>query len=41
LNRGHWCFYCRLSMDALARAETEIASLGAQVVAISPEIKAP
>jgi peroxiredoxin len=37
-NRGHWCPYCRLNMDALARAETEIASLGAQVVAISPEI---
>jgi peroxiredoxin len=39
-NRGHWCPYCRLNMDALARAETEIASLGAQVVAISPEISA-
>ena len=39
-NRGHWCPYCRLNMDALARAETEIASFGAQVVAISPEISA-
>ena len=28
-NRGHWCPYCRLNMDALARAETEIASFGA------------
>jgi peroxiredoxin len=37
-NRGHWCPYCRLNMDALVRAETEIASLGAQVVAISPEL---
>jgi peroxiredoxin len=39
-NRGHWCPYCRLNVDALARAETEIASFGAQVVAISPEISA-
>src|SRR5208337_2389565 len=36
-NRGHWCPYCRLNVDALARAEAEIASLGAQIVAISPE----
>ncbi|MBV9290224.1 MAG: AhpC/TSA family protein [Hyphomicrobiales bacterium] len=39
-NRGHWCPYCRLNMDALARVETEIASHGAQIVAISPEISA-
>ena len=39
-NRGHWCPYCRLHVDALARAEAEIASLGAQVVAISPETAA-
>ena len=25
-NRGHWCPYCRLHIDALARAEAEIAS---------------
>jgi len=37
-NRGHWCPYCRLNMDALARASAEIASLGAQIVAISPEV---
>lgn len=36
-NRGHWCPYCRLNVDALARAEPEIAGLGAQIVAISPE----
>src|SRR5271165_6415715 len=36
-NRGHWCPYCRLHVDALARAEAEIASLGAQIIAISPE----
>ena len=36
-NRGHWCPYCRLNVDALASAEPEIAGLGAQIVAISPE----
>jgi len=36
-NRGHWCPYCRLNVDALAKADSEIASLGAQIVAISPE----
>lgn len=36
-NRGHWCPYCRLNLDALAKAEPEIAGLGAQIVAISPE----
>ena len=36
-NRGHWCPYCRLNVDALAKAEPEVADLGAQIVAISPE----
>ena len=36
-NRGHWCPYCRLNVDALAKAHPEIVRLGAQVVAISPE----
>ncbi len=36
-NRGHWCPYCRLSLDALARADAQFVSLGAQIVAISPE----
>ena len=36
-NRGHWCPYCRLNVDALAKAEPEVAELGAQIVAISPE----
>jgi peroxiredoxin len=39
-NRGHWCPYCRLHVDALARAAPEIASFGAQIVAISPETSA-
>jgi peroxiredoxin len=37
-NRGHWCPYCRLNVDALAKAEGEMAKLGAQVVVISPEM---
>ena len=36
-NRGHWCPYCRLNVDALAKAHDEIVGLGAQIVAISPE----
>src|SRR5208337_4939002 len=36
-NRGHWCPYCRLNVDALAKAEPKIAEFGAQIVAISPE----
>lgn len=39
-NRGHWCPYCRLHVDALARAEAEISSFGAQIIAISPETSA-
>jgi peroxiredoxin len=36
-NRGHWCPYCSLNVDALAKAQPEIARLGAEIVAISPE----
>jgi len=36
-NRGHWCPYCRLNVDALSKAQPAIAGLGAQIVAISPE----
>lgn len=36
-HRGHWCPYCRLTLDAFARAQDEIAALGAQMIAISPE----
>lgn len=38
-NRGHWCPYCQLNVDALAKAAPEIAKLGAQIVAISPETR--
>jgi peroxiredoxin len=36
-HRGHWCPYCRLNADALAKITPDVERLGAQVVAISPE----
>jgi peroxiredoxin len=36
-HRGHWCPYCRISMNALAQAEREIAPDGGQIIAIMPE----
>ncbi|MBV8840306.1 MAG: AhpC/TSA family protein [Alphaproteobacteria bacterium] len=36
-HRGHWCPYCRISINTLARAQPRIAALGAQMVAIVPE----
>ena len=37
-NRGHWCPYCQLNADALAKASPEVGRLGGQIVAITPEI---
>lgn len=39
-HRGHWCPYCRISINTLARAQAPMKMLGAQMVAIVPE-KAP
>jgi peroxiredoxin len=36
-HRGHWCPYCRISINTLARAQSRIAALGAGMVAIVPE----
>jgi peroxiredoxin len=36
-HRGHWCPYCRLNADGLARIAPEVRRFGAQIVAISPE----
>jgi peroxiredoxin len=36
-HRGHWCPYCRININALARAHEEIRPEGAQIVAIIPE----
>jgi peroxiredoxin len=36
-NRGHWCPYCRINVDALARAEKEAAAEHRHVAAIVPD----
>ena len=36
-HRGHWCPYCRISADALVRAQQEIQGEGGQIVAIMPD----
>jgi peroxiredoxin len=36
-NRGHWCPYCRINIDALARAEEKIGSEHRHIVAIVPD----
>jgi peroxiredoxin len=36
-HRGHWCPYCRININALARAQGRIASYGGQIVAIMPD----
>ena len=36
-NRGHWCPYCRINVDALARAEKEVAAEHRHVAAIVPD----
>lgn len=35
--RGHWCPYCQLATDALARIQTAAARHGAGLVVITPE----
>jgi peroxiredoxin len=36
-HRGHWCPYCRININALARAQQQIAADGGQIVAIMPD----
>jgi peroxiredoxin len=36
-HRGHWCPYCRVSINALARAHRQVAAYGGQIVAIMPD----
>jgi len=36
-NRGHWCPYCRINIDALARAEEEVAGEHRHIAAIVPD----
>ncbi|MGE0025193.1 MAG: peroxiredoxin-like family protein [Hyphomicrobium sp.] len=37
-HRGHWCPYCRISAGALAEAYPSVRRLGAELVAITPEV---
>jgi peroxiredoxin len=36
-HRGHWCPWCRISINALVQVQGEIAQTGGQVVAIMPD----
>ena len=36
-HRGHWCPWCRISINALVRVSLEIKKAGGQVVAIMPD----
>jgi peroxiredoxin len=36
-HRGHWCPYCRISINALVRAHHQISSEGGQIVAVMPD----
>jgi peroxiredoxin len=36
-NRGHWCPYCRINLDALARAEKEVSTEQRHIAAIVPD----
>jgi peroxiredoxin len=36
-HRGHWCPWCRISLNALVRVRGEIAEAGGQVAAIMPD----
>ena len=36
-NRGHWCPYCKLDLQALANAHSQVTKLGASIVSIMPE----
>jgi peroxiredoxin len=36
-HRGHWCPYCRISINTLGKAQARIEALGARMVAIVPD----
>jgi peroxiredoxin len=36
-HRGHWCPYCRISINTLAKAQPRFGALGARMVAIVPD----
>jgi peroxiredoxin len=38
-HRGHWCPYCRINAGALAAIHGDVQQLGAELVAITPEME--
>lgn len=38
-HRGHWCPYCRINTNALARAQCDVEPIGGQIVAITPDLQ--
>lgn len=36
-HRGHWCPYCRINAEALAKIDPELKAAGAQLVIVTPE----
>jgi len=36
-HRGHWCPYCRININALAKAHEEVSAQGGQIIAIMPD----
>ena len=36
-HRGHWCPFCRISINALVRAHEQVSAEGGQIVAVMPE----
>lgn len=36
-HRGHWCPWCRISINTLARAHARVRALGAKIVVIVPD----
>jgi peroxiredoxin len=36
-HRGHWCPYCRINTDALAKVHEDVQAEGGQIIAIMPE----
>jgi peroxiredoxin len=36
-HRGHWCPYCRINTDALAKVHGDVQAEGGQIIAIVPE----
>ena len=37
INRGHWCPFCRIELDALTKAADTVTRHGAEIVSIMPE----